>query len=154
MLTDLLQNEHIIRNVRVSDWEAAIRCSGELLVKTGSVEPGYVDQMVAISKEAGPYIVIVPGVALAHARPTDGVNRLSLSLATLDKPVEFGNTDNDPVRVVISLAAVDSIGHLGILRDLVQFINIPQNIDALCQCTSNDAVRELIRQFERTGIPI
>lgn len=148
MLVDLLQDEHIIRNVHVPNWEAAIRCSGELLVKTECVEPQYVDQMIAISKEAGPYIVIVPGVALAHARPTDGVNHLGLSLATLNEPVAFGNADNDPVRVVISLAALDSSGHLNALRDLVRFVSVPQNIDNLCQCKSNEEVRELIRQFE------
>lgn len=150
MLSDLLKEKHILRNAHVPDWETAIRCSGELLVNSGSVEPSYVDKMVEISKEAGPYIVIVPGVALAHARPTDGVNELALSLVTLAEPVCFGNADNDPVRVVISLAAADSVSHLDVLRNLVQFINHTQNIDALCQCNTNKAVQELIRRFECT----
>lgn len=147
MLTELLRKEHIARQVSVSDWESAIRYAGRLLVNTGSVEPRYVEQMVAISKESGPYIVIVPGVALAHARPSDGVNRLCMSLVTLAHPLEFGSADNDPVRVVIALAAMDNNLHLSALRELVQFIGSPDNIDGLCQCTSDEAILELFQTF-------
>ena len=147
MLLEVLRKEHISRNVTAKEWATAVRYAGGLLVDTGSVDPGYVDQMVAISKEAGPYIVLVPGVALAHARPTDGVHEICLSLITLARPVEFGNADNDPVRVVAALAALDHAHHLNALRELVQFIGDTRNIDALCRCETDDAVLELFRRF-------
>lgn len=148
MLSQLLTPERISRNICAKDWEEAVRQAGQLLVDTQCVEHRYVDEMVNISREAGPYIVIVPGVALAHARPSDGAKELSMSLITLNTPVNFGNEDNDPVRVVFALAALDNSHHLNALRELVRFINEPRNIDKLCRSENNKEVVELIQAYD------
>ena len=95
-------------SVSAADREQAIRASGELLVSSGRVTAEYVEQMLAAVEEFGPYIVIAPGIALAHARPSEAVLETGLSLAVLAAPVEFGS-HNDPVRLVFGLAALDLI---------------------------------------------
>lgn len=86
-------------------WEQAVRRSGQLLVEVSAVSPGYVDAMVAIIKEWGSYCLVAPGVALPHARSEDGVIRSALSIVRLVQPVRFGHSTNDPVSIVLGMAA-------------------------------------------------
>jgi PTS system ascorbate-specific IIA component len=69
-------------------------------------------------EEQGPYIVLAPGVALAHARPEDGARRLGLGVAVLTKPVTFGHPTNDPVDVVFAFGSPDKDAHVGLLAAL------------------------------------
>ncbi len=122
-IKDLLRPNLVELNVSVTDWEDAIRAVGRLLVADKAVEPRFVDAMIRVAKEFGPYIVLAPGFAMPHARPEDGCIRSSMALITLAKPVEFGNPQNDPVNVVVALAAVDNQGHIEGLSDLAEVMS-------------------------------
>lgn len=52
-----------------------MRIGGELLEKSGAIEPRYIDAMINTVKEIGPYIVIAPGIAMPHARPEAGAKK-------------------------------------------------------------------------------
>jgi mannitol operon transcriptional antiterminator len=131
MLKDLLSENTVNFNVKVKDWKEAIQEGGNLLVDNGCVESKFVDEMIKTVEEMGPYIVIHPGVALPHARPECGVKKLGISLITLEEPVNFGNEDNDPVKVVICLGAVDSYSHLKALSKIVEIINDEKKLEML-----------------------
>lgn len=122
-IKDLLRPNLVELNVSVTDWEDAIRAVGRLLVADKAVEPRFVDAMIRVAKEFGPYIVLAPGFAMPHARPEDGCIRSSMALITLAKPVEFGNPQNDPVNVVVALASVDNQGHIEGLSDLAEVMS-------------------------------
>jgi ascorbate PTS system EIIA or EIIAB component len=107
--------------VAATDRESAIRASGELLVASARCTREYVDQMVGAVEEFGPYIVIAPGIALAHARPSDAVLQTGLSLAVLAEPIAFGS-HNDPVRLVFGLAAKHHDGHMEVLAALAEHL--------------------------------
>lgn len=102
------------------DWRAAVRAASELLVDAGAAEPRYVDRCVATVEELGPYMVVAPGVALAHARPEDGAVALGLTAVTLRQPVEFGHAENDPVDVVFAFGSPDRDQHVGLLAALAR----------------------------------
>lgn len=86
VLSKMLAKETIVLRLSVSDWQQAVREAGRLLVNAGAVEPRYVEAMIQMVREMGPYIVIAPGVALPHARPEDGVKKAYMSLVTLSPP--------------------------------------------------------------------
>ncbi|NLN41777.1 MAG: BglG family transcription antiterminator [Clostridiales bacterium] len=123
VLKDLLTEKTIKLKVRASNWEEAIRIGGELLVENDFVEQRYVDAMIKNVKEMGPYIVIAPGVAIPHARPEDGVKQACMSLITLEKPVNFGNKNNDPTYIVICLGAQNNHSHLKAISELMQILD-------------------------------
>lgn len=100
--------------VSASNRDHAIRAAGSLLVASGRTTSEYTDQMLAAVEEFGPYIVIAPRIALAHARPSEAVLETGLSLAVLAEGVNFGSP-NDPVRLVFGLAAKDHDGHISVL---------------------------------------
>lgn len=134
------------------DWRAAVRLAGAALEASGSTTDGYTDQMIATVESLGPYIVIAPGIALAHARPSPAVRRPGLAIITLATPVEFGHRDNDPVRLVIGLAAPDDTGHVAALAALAEFLVDEDRRTALLQATDTATVRSLISAYEEDAI--
>ena len=106
--------------VAVTDWAHAIRAACDPLVRAGCATPHYADRCVDMVREHGPYIVLAPGVALAHARPEDGAGRLGLSAITLSRPVTFGHPSNDPVDVVLAFASPDANAHMSLLAALAR----------------------------------
>lgn len=146
MLEDVLKDSHILLNQQVDDWQMAIQRVSEPLLKEKVIEENYVTAMIDSVKQYGPYIVIGKHLALAHARPEDGVNKLGVSVATLKEPIVFGNPDNDPVKIIFCLAAVDSYSHLNIMKNLIALINDEEKLDYLCQLDSVDAFKDTLFQ--------
>ena len=90
MIKDILKDTGIIIHAKASGWEDSIKLVSQPLLDDGTITDQYVTAMIDTVKEFGPYIVIGPHLALAHARPEEGATRLGLSVATLEEPVSFG----------------------------------------------------------------
>jgi PTS system ascorbate-specific IIA component len=147
-LSDLLPLQAIRIGAAPSDWRGAIRASGDALVASGATTPAYTDQMVATVEELGPYIVIAPGIALAHSRPSPAVLHAGMSIVTLAQPVEFGHQRNDPVRLVVGLAGPDEEGHVKALATLAEFLSDTSRRERLLQAATPREVAGLVRDFE------
>ena len=80
-----------IRKMRVqlhaADWREAITLSGQVLEEIGSITHEYTENMIRAVEEMGPYMVIMPGFAIAHAAPCAAVLKEDLALITLAEPV-------------------------------------------------------------------
>lgn len=98
MASDLLRPSHVQLAVFARDWRDAVRRSFAPSASQRRVSQGYVDDVIAGVEEQGPYIVITPRVAIPHARSECGAHGEAIGITTLDGPVAFGSTDNDPVR--------------------------------------------------------
>ena len=122
----------------------AIAESGRLLVASGRVEQPYVDEMIKAVEDHGPYIVIAPGIALAHGRPSKLVLDTGISLVTLAESVPFGNEKNDPVRLVIGLAAFDHTAHLGMMRELAVMLGDAELVNSLLNAVTIQQIRDLL----------
>jgi PTS system ascorbate-specific IIA component len=125
------------------DREHAIEMAGDLLVASGRSTPEYTESMLEAVAENGPYIVIAPGIALAHGRPSEAVLEIGLSLVTLAEPVIFGNEANDPVRLVIGLCAIDHSSHIDIMAELATFLGDSSSVNNLLNAVHNDQIRLL-----------
>jgi PTS system ascorbate-specific IIA component len=140
MLSDFITPEVINVQVSVKDWREAVEAGGDLLLKAGKCEPRYIDAMVSAVETMGPYMVIAPGLALAHARPQDGTLAVGASIVTLATPVEFGSEANDPVKLVISFCAVDKDSHIEMLKEIATFLGEESNQELLTSAATVDDV--------------
>ncbi|MDN7146303.1 PTS sugar transporter subunit IIA [Liquorilactobacillus mali] len=131
MLRDLINNSQIQLQVPVSGWKDAIMKSARPLLDENYIESGYVKAMIESVEDYGPYIVIGPSIALAHARPEDGAKKLGVSIMTLAHPINFGNPENDPVKIIFCLAAVDNYSHLNVMKSVVRLINDQDKVERL-----------------------
>jgi PTS system ascorbate-specific IIA component len=147
-LSEMIAGDAIRIGVPASDWRAAVRASGDALVASGATEPAYTDEMIATVEQLGPYIVIAPGIALAHARPSAAVHRAGISIVTLAGAVPFGHRQNDPVHLVVGLAAPDDEGHVTALATLAEFLADDELRTALLGAPDAATVRRLIAAHE------
>lgn len=127
-----------------ADWRAAVRLAGEALTRSGASTPGYSDAMVELVERHGPYIVIAPGLALAHARSGGDVRADGLAVVTLAEPVEFGHPHNDPVRVVLGLALASSARQIGALAAIANVFNDSDAVERIARADSADEVRAVL----------
>ena len=147
-ITDVVKAEAIRLRVEAKDCEDVIRKSGRVMVEQGVVEERYIDAMIEVFKEMGPYIVVTQGVAIPHARPEDGAKKVGLALLTLKKPINFGHEENDPVRICIAFATPDKDQHLKILASLAKFLQNREDIEAITNARTPEEVIEILRSYE------
>ncbi len=118
-----LTDTAVVLNARVRDWRDALRVAGEALQRAGAARASYTDRMIELVEQRGAYIVIAPGLALAHARPGPDVLAEGLSVVSLATPVVFGHPHHDPVSVVVGLAVPTGDRHLRAVAELANVFN-------------------------------
>ncbi|MFF3490440.1 PTS sugar transporter subunit IIA [Streptomyces sp. NPDC002795] len=143
-LSDLIPVEAIRLDVAAPDWQSAVRTAGDLLVSTDVSTDTYTEEMLRNVQENGPYIVIAPGFAFAHARPSPAVLRTGMSWVRLSTPVSFGHETNDPVHLVVALAAEDAGAHTQAMGALARLLADPDTSAALDRAPTPEALRQIL----------
>ena len=136
----------VLVNQTVTSWQHAIEIAGTGLINSGRVLPEYSQAMIAAVEELGPYMVIAPGIALAHARPSELVLETGLAVVTLTEGVEFGSERFDPVRIVFALAAKDHESHIDLMAELSELLLDEESITILLSSSEESQVRSLFSQ--------
>jgi ascorbate PTS system EIIA or EIIAB component len=147
-----LPAEAIRLGVEVSDWRGAVRLAGAALAAAGFAKPAYADEMIRMIVEHGPYVVIAPGLALAHARPGPAVLRDGIAVVTLATPVDFGHPYNDPVSVVLALAVDAADAHVALVAELANLFNDSSTIADLAAATSASEVQRILGSSAGSGL--
>lgn len=147
-LAAVLPADRIVLDHEASSWEDAIRAAGQLLVDDEVAGAEYIDAMVGVVNRLGAYIVLVPGVALGHARPEDGAKTLGFSLIRLAEPVEFNAGKKDPVDLVFAFASPDDQVHLEALGAFADFVGGPDNLDRLRAAESVEDAHAIINRAD------
>jgi len=143
-LSELLPIAAVRLGERAADWREAIRLAGDVLTATGTATDEYTAEMIRNVEENGPYIVIAPGLAFAHARPSPAVVRTGMSWVRIEEPVEFGHTPNDPVDLVVGLAAKDSGAHTTAMAALAKLLADPGTAEALRGARTPEALHAVL----------
>lgn len=144
MLLETITAQDVQIGLHAKDWEDAIRQAAAPLLASGAIQQSYIDGMITSVHENGPYFVLAKGLALAHARPECGAVRLALNFTTFDPPVPFGAGENDPVRLVITLAATDPDSHLELLGELAEVLMDESRMQQLFSAASPEAFCALL----------
>lgn len=144
-LTDLLTGQMIRMNREAADWRSAIREASEPLLKDGRIEEAYVDAMISKVEALGPYIVVAPGIAIAHGKPQDGVRRLGISLLRLEQPVAFSEEARHQVQIILVLAAIDGESHLKALSELTLLLRDKENLIRLKEARTKEQILQQLQ---------
>ena len=141
----LAENKSIRLQAEANTWQEAVKLGVDLLVGAEVVEPRYFQAILDGVERFGPYFVIAPGLAMPHGRPEEGVKKNGFALVTLKTPMVFNHEDNDPVDILITLAAVDARTHQedGIMQ-IVNLFEDEANFDRLRACRTAQEVLDLI----------
>lgn len=136
---------------KCDDWAQALLEAGRLLEESGDINHQYSLDMVELIKTNGPYIVVMPHVALAHARPKGNVYHNAISIVTLENPVSFGHSLNDPVNVVIAIAAKTDNEHLQLFQCIANYLMDENNVKRIVKANSIEDVIGHNRLFDIDG---
>lgn len=147
MLKSLLTPDTIQVVQKISDWRAAISLACQPLIDNGSVRPSYVEAIFRAHESMGPYYVLGPGIALPHARPEDGVNRLSLALLVVREGVSFQAKEHDPIYLLVVLAAEDSRSHIEAIAKLAALFDNSEEMSTLKTASSKKEVLQVIERY-------
>jgi len=148
-LSTLIDNDLIEIKNKVNNWEDAAQEAGQLLYKNKIVEKRYINSMKNVIREFGSFIVAWPGVALLHATFDSGAKQLGMSLITLDTPVEFGHTENDPVDIVIALSIPADHSIPLALDQLNNMLSCKQAIKIIRSAHRKNTVMNQIKNFSQ-----
>lgn len=115
----ILATDRIQLQATAVDKADAIRQSGALLVKSGCVEPGYVDGMLA--REATMSTYLGNGVAIPHGEYDNRsqIIKTGISVLQLADGVEW--EDGEKAYLIIAIAAAED-EHVGVLANLAEAI--------------------------------
>lgn len=143
-LKNLIKADTIKLNVLVRSWEEAVEQAGEPLLRNHLIEHRYIQAMKETIINFGPYMVIWQGTALLHARPEDGVRQLCMGFTTFRNPINFGNAQNDPVKMAFVLGAVDNCSHMPALYELSDLMRNHEVAHSLQNTVSHQRVLKLL----------
>ena len=146
LLQDLLSEDNVSFHYPAETWEDVIRHGGQLMVDAGFIEPTYTEAMIDVVRDMGPYIVLAPGLAMPHARPEMGAKQVGTALVTLEKPIDFGSPENDPVSVAVFLCAPNKEEHIQLLTDIATLFEDEEFLDAVVNFESIEDVQAFLSE--------
>ena len=139
----LTENDSIRLGLSARTWQEAVQLAIEPLIESGAVLPEYYDAIIESTEEYGPYYILMPGMAMPHARPEAGVQRDSFSLITLTEPVTF--SDGKEAKVLLALAATSSQIHASVaIPQIIALFELENSIERLVACQSPAEVLAMI----------
>lgn len=147
MLSHLLSEQRIHIVDDISSWEDAIHLVCKPLVESQDIQPKYIDAIIQSTKELGPYYVLAPMIAMPHARPEEGVNNNALSLLVVRNGVKFHSEENDPVKILLLLAAKDSNQHIELITSISEFFCSEGDVLEVSKAIEIQQIIEIINKF-------
>ncbi len=147
MLKRLLTQDVIQVIPDIENWREAIAIACQPLVENGAISSRYIDAIYRSHEAIGPYYVVSPGIAMPHARPEEGVNKLALALTVISNGVGFGSAENDPIKLLIVLAATDSHSHIEVIAQLAELFDNQQDVALLMSAKSKEEILAVVNQY-------
>lgn len=145
MLASLLTSDTVqIKDNTNLNWKEAIDLAAKPLLSAGKINQSYIQSMIDVVEQNGPFINIGPHIALAHSRPENGVNEMGMALMKVDPAVDLVSEDH-PITLFFVLAASDNTKHLEALKELATILEDESSLKRLEQATTVD---ELVNEFK------
>ncbi|WP_239747874.1 PTS sugar transporter subunit IIA [Mammaliicoccus sp. P-M56] len=144
-MTQIIKEEHIQLKDKVANWEESIQIAAAPLLQEDYFNKDYVDSMIKSVHDMGPYIVIAPEIAIAHARPNENVNKVGLSLLKLDEHINFSDNSHF-ASLVFVLSAIDNEAHLEILKKLATILSDKETVQSLVLAKNKSVIINIFKE--------
>lgn len=125
-LSNLIKKDKIKTVKKVNSWENAIEEASKILIENKSITDKYVRDMIEQIKIFGPYIVLVDGIAMPHAKNNKSVNKIDISYLKLEEPIDLMGKMVD---IFIVISTLDNKKHLKMISTLAEILSDENLID-------------------------
>ncbi|WNZ88310.1 PTS sugar transporter subunit IIA [Streptococcus iniae] len=138
-----IDNDSIRLGLSATTWQEAVKLSVDPLIESGAVKEEYYDAIIESTEEYGPYYILMPGMAMPHARPEAGVQKDAFSLITLKEPVTF--SDGKQAQVLLALATTSSAIHASVaIPQIIALFELENAIERLATCQTKEDVLAMV----------
>ncbi|MCI6089183.1 MAG: PTS sugar transporter subunit IIA [Solobacterium sp.] len=145
-MEEIIEKSDIQVGLHASNYKEAILLASSPLIEEKKITKRYAEMMIESLETLGPYIVLMPGFALAHSAPCEEVKENCLSIAIFDEGIDF-KSDKGLVRVVMVLASTDGESHVEKLSKIAsKLMNDDYFITKLVDCTDKEEVYNLLNK--------
>ena len=140
MFKDLVELKRTGYYDSFNDWKTAIEASCKPLIDQNCIEHEYVDSIISCIEEYGPYIVLLPKIAVPHSSSKkDSVKQTCISFMKVEEPVVFDvNGDRKEANVFITIAAADNEIHMSLIAELADLLNDPERVEKLLSVKNDE----------------
>lgn len=151
MLKEIVEKGYYRFEEHFDSWEDAIKASYQPLLSDGTVENSYVQAVIDCVKKYGPYIVIVPNIAMPHSTEgAEGCNGTAISFMKVEDAVDFDPNDSDKkAKLFFSLASVDHEQHLQNIQALMDTLMNDEIVEALLHVKTKEELLTIANQYEK-----
>jgi mannitol/fructose-specific phosphotransferase system IIA component (Ntr-type) len=101
--------------------------------------------MIKAVDDYGPYMVMIPEIALFHGGPNEGVKEICLSLATFSEPIQFN--EERSIKAAFTFAAVDSNSHVDMLSKIAVLLQNEDFVTLLRNNGSKEEIMNIIKNY-------
>jgi PTS system ascorbate-specific IIA component len=140
LLKEIVEKKLYFFAESASSWQDSIRISCKALMDASIVGEKYADEIIKCVTEGGPYIVLMPGIALPHSMENSpNAFGTAISFTKIAQPVSFDDNDSEKwASVFFTLAATDNELHLKNMRKLFKMLT-NEELCADLQCVTSEA---------------
>ncbi len=148
MLREFVEKKHYKFAKEAPSWQEAVRMSCESILADGTIEEVYVNSIIDCITEYGPYIIIVPNVAMPHSQlSAEGVNETAIAFMRLEKTVSFD--ENDPEKDASLFFTIASCNPDQHMENIMKLTEIFSNEELLAELAKAETPEDLIRLQEK-----
>ena len=131
----------------ITDWKEAVAESCQLLLDKKLIDQSYVDEIIQCVEEHGPYIVIVPKVAMPHSSAdSGGVYGTAISFTKMKRAIQFDQEEKS-ASLFFTLAAKNVDQHMENIQKLSELLMIDGLIDRLADTDSIEDYRVVMQEY-------
>lgn len=147
-LKDIMYRDHLIRIDKDIMWGEAIRLASVPLLKTNIITENYINEMIGLVRDYGPYIVIKNRIAIAHAKTEAGANALGTALLINKKNIQFEDDLN--IHYLFVISSSNPKEHLQILKDISMLASDDIDLNALLDKNVDEIMEFIKKMVNRT----
>ncbi len=150
LLKQILENKHYIFVEECENWQDSIRKACIPIEKDKTVGENYKEDIIACVEKYGPYIVLIPGVAMPHSQEgAEGVTRTAISFMKVEKPVIFDEEDEDSyANLFFTLAAENPEQHHANIANLMAILTNEDLVAELMQVKNAEELAIIAEKYQ------
>ncbi|EPH99660.1 phosphoenolpyruvate-dependent sugar phosphotransferase system, EIIA 2 [Enterococcus faecalis 13-SD-W-01] len=135
---------------KITDWKEAIEESCQLLLEKQLIDQTYVKEIIDCVKKYGPYIVIVPQVAMPHSsEDSQGVFGTAISFTKMKEAVLFESEDGaKSASLFFTLAAKNPDEHMENIQNLSELLMTDGLIESLAATNSIEEYQVVMEKYK------
>lgn len=149
LLKEIVEKNLYLFADEAKDWKDSIKMSCWKLEEYGAVDETYSGRIIECVEKFGPYIVLIPGVAMPHSQEgADGVMKTEIGFMKLEKPVSFDESDPEKdATLFFTLASCNNEEHLKNMGQLAAMLSNEEIIAALHKAQSKEDLLQISEQY-------